>query len=118
MTIGNDPKVREFTKTLPPLQKYTQGKESSELIIKDCFPDTYTSFIYGGEDQDVVDEALEFLSVEGPIVNAAGVNLDVVINIDQTPVFCQCYQCIQRDPSISRERRHTRIREQHQFQIT
>ena len=37
--------------------------------------------------QDNVDETLEFLRVEWPIVNAAGVHLDVVINMDQTPVF-------------------------------
>ncbi|KAG7364517.1 DDE superfamily endonuclease [Nitzschia inconspicua] len=37
--------------------------------------------------QDVADEALEFLVVERPIVGAPGVNLDVVLNMDQTPVF-------------------------------
>lgn len=37
--------------------------------------------------QDVIDEALEFLVIERPIVAAAGVNQDLIINMDQTPVF-------------------------------
>jgi hypothetical protein len=54
VAIGNDPKVRAFSKQLPPLQKYAKGKETSEQIIKECFPESYTivqpSFMHGGEE--------------------------------------------------------------------
>jgi hypothetical protein len=54
VAIGNDPKVRAFSKHLAPLQKYAKGKETSEQIIKDCFPESYTivqpSFMHGGEE--------------------------------------------------------------------
>jgi uncharacterized protein YbjT (DUF2867 family) len=54
VVIGNDPQVREFSKSCPPLQNYASGKEKAEQIIKDNFPDSYTiirpTFMYGGDD--------------------------------------------------------------------
>lgn len=37
--------------------------------------------------QEVIDDALAFLRVERQILLAPGINMDVVINMDQTPVF-------------------------------
>lgn len=54
VSIGNDPKVRAFSKTVPALKHYAQGKEESEKMIRGCFPDSYTivcpTVLHGGED--------------------------------------------------------------------
>jgi uncharacterized protein YbjT (DUF2867 family) len=54
VAIGNDPKVRAFSKSLPPLQNYAKGKETSEQAIMEYFPDSFTivqpSFIHGGKE--------------------------------------------------------------------
>lgn len=53
VAVGNDPKVRAFSKNTF-LKNYAQGKEESEQVIQACFPDTYTlvapTLIHGGED--------------------------------------------------------------------
>ena len=54
VAIGNDPKVRSFSKNIPFLQWYAKGKETSEAQIKQYFPSSYTiiqpSLIHGGEE--------------------------------------------------------------------
>lgn len=54
VAIGNDPRVRSFSKTLPMLQNYAKGKETSESLIETYFPDGFTfvqpSLIHGGEE--------------------------------------------------------------------
>ena len=51
--IGNDPRVREFSKKTP-LKSYAVGKEKAEAQIRESFPGSYTiiqpNFIYGGEE--------------------------------------------------------------------
>jgi hypothetical protein len=53
IAIGNDPKVRAFSKNIPVLQSYTKGKEVSEAKIMELFPNSYTilqpSLIHGGD---------------------------------------------------------------------
>lgn len=52
VTIGNDPKVRRLTSNI--LKDYVTGKEESERVIKELFPNSYTivqpSFIHGGDE--------------------------------------------------------------------
>lgn len=57
--IGNEPRVRDFTKQFQPLQNYAKGKEEAEAMIRQQFPTTSKStshviiqpnFIYGGQD--------------------------------------------------------------------
>ena len=53
--IGNDPKVRDLSKSIPFLQGYADGKEEAEAKIRETFgPPDYCivqpTFIYGGED--------------------------------------------------------------------
>jgi len=54
--IGNNPRVRSLSKSIPPLQAYAKGKEQAEDMIRDAFGanDGYCiiqpTFIYGGDD--------------------------------------------------------------------
>lgn len=54
VAIGNDPKVREFSQSIPQLKSYTKGKIQSEAKIQEYFPDSYVivqpSLIHGGEE--------------------------------------------------------------------
>ncbi len=53
VAIGNDPKVRKFSQSIPFLQSYTKGKETAEAKIEFFFPGKYTiiqpSLIHGGD---------------------------------------------------------------------
>jgi len=54
VAIGNDPKVRQFSESIPMLQSYTRGKIQSEAQIQEYFPGSYTivqpSLIHGGDE--------------------------------------------------------------------
>ncbi|KAL3921800.1 MAG: hypothetical protein SGARI_006593, partial [Bacillariaceae sp.] len=54
VSIGNDPKVRSFSKTVGFLKAYASGKEQAEEQIRDCFSGSYTivspTVIHGGQD--------------------------------------------------------------------
>ena len=56
-----------------------------------------------------IDKALEFLNIEKPIVGAAGVNQDLIINMDQTPVFLSMHpkQTLELCGAVAVNRRKT-----------
>ena len=54
---------------------------NNKIVIRCC---THTA---QRRPEDVIDQALEFLRIERPVVSAPGVNRDLLINMDQTPVF-------------------------------
>ena len=53
VAIGNDPKVRKFSQSIPFLQSYTKGKVQAEETIAAYFPDRHIiiqpSLIHGGD---------------------------------------------------------------------